>query len=130
MSSTMRTSGPASTSPCGSGDGVGTAVSSTRGDPGRAGGRPLPRSRRGARLLEAEPELEVAAVCDDLDSLLDAVDAERPDVVVTDIRMPPGNTDEGIQAAERLRETHPDVGRRRAQPVRDPELRARAPRSG
>ena len=62
------------------------------------------------RLLEAQPDLEVAAVCGDLDSLLAAVDAERPDVVVTDIRMPPAETDEGIQAAERLRETHPDVG--------------------
>ena len=62
------------------------------------------------RLLETEPELEVAAVCGDLDSLLAAVDAEHPDVVVTDIRMPPGNTDEGIQAAARLRETHPEVG--------------------
>jgi DNA-binding NarL/FixJ family response regulator len=67
--------------------------------------------REGVRmLLEAEPELEVAAACEDLDSLLDAVEAKRPDVVVTDIRMAPGNTDEGIQAAERLRETHPDIG--------------------
>ena len=62
------------------------------------------------RLLETQPGLEVAAVCDDLDSLLAAVEAESPDVVVTDIRMPPGNADEGIQAAERLRETHPDMG--------------------
>jgi DNA-binding NarL/FixJ family response regulator len=62
------------------------------------------------RLLESEPELEVVAVCDDLDSLLAAVDAQRPDVVLTDIRMPPGSADEGIQAAERLRETHPAVG--------------------
>ena len=62
------------------------------------------------RLLETQPDLEVAAVCGDLDSLLAAVDAERPDVVVTDIRMPPGDTDEGIQAAERLRETNPEVG--------------------
>jgi DNA-binding NarL/FixJ family response regulator len=62
------------------------------------------------RLLETQDGLEVAAVCEDLDSLLAAVDAERPDVVVTDIRMPPGNTDEGIQAATRLRETHPGVG--------------------
>ena len=46
-------------------------------------------------------------MCGDLDSLLEAVDADRPDVVVTDIRMPPGNTDEGIQAAARLRETIP-----------------------
>jgi DNA-binding NarL/FixJ family response regulator len=62
------------------------------------------------RLLETVPELEVAAECGDLDSLLAAVDAERPDVVLTDIRMPPGNSDEGIQAAERLRATHPEVG--------------------
>jgi DNA-binding NarL/FixJ family response regulator len=62
------------------------------------------------RLLEAQPDLEIAAVCDDLDSLLAAVETERPDVVITDIRMPPGNADEGIQAAERLRETDPNVG--------------------
>ena len=62
------------------------------------------------RLLETRPDIEVAAACEDLDSLLAAVDAERPNVVVTDIRMPPGGTDEGIQAAERLRETNPDVG--------------------
>jgi len=62
------------------------------------------------RLLETRPDLEVVAACDDLASLLAAVDSERPDVVVTDIRMPPGETDEGIQAAERLRETNPDVG--------------------
>ena len=62
------------------------------------------------RLLETQPGLEVAAVCDDLDSLLAAVEAERPDVVVTDIRMPPGHADEGIQAAERLRETDPETG--------------------
>jgi DNA-binding NarL/FixJ family response regulator len=62
------------------------------------------------RLLETQPDLEIAAVCDDLDSLLAAVAAERPDVVITDIRMPPGNADEGIQAAERLRATDPNVG--------------------
>jgi DNA-binding NarL/FixJ family response regulator/DNA-binding SARP family transcriptional activator len=62
------------------------------------------------RLLEMNSDLEVAAVCDDLESLLAAVEAERPDVVVTDIRMPPGNLDEGIQASDRLRAEHPDVG--------------------
>jgi DNA-binding NarL/FixJ family response regulator len=62
------------------------------------------------RLLEADPELEVAAVCGDLDSLFAAVETEHPDVVVTDIRMPPGNSDEGIQAADRLRTTDPNVG--------------------
>ena len=62
------------------------------------------------RLLETESDLEVAAVAGDLGSLLAAVDAEQPDVVITDIRMPPGNTNEGIQAAERLRETNPEIG--------------------
>jgi DNA-binding NarL/FixJ family response regulator len=67
--------------------------------------------REGVRsLLEAEPGFEVAAVCTDLDSLLEAVDRESPDVVVTDIRMPPGHSDEGIQAARRLRGTHPGLG--------------------
>jgi len=62
------------------------------------------------RLLATRADIEVVAVCGDLESLLAAVDAEQPDVVVTDIRMPPGGTDEGIQAAERLRESHPDIG--------------------
>jgi DNA-binding NarL/FixJ family response regulator len=62
------------------------------------------------RLLETEPEIEVVAACGDLDSLLAAVEDSNPDVVLTDIRMPPSGVDEGIQAAERLRETHPDLG--------------------
>jgi len=62
------------------------------------------------RLLEAQDDLEIAAVCDDLDSLLAAVEAEQPDVVVTDIRMPPTHTDEGLQIAARLRKTQPQVG--------------------
>ena len=67
--------------------------------------------REGLRhLLETQDDLEVVAACGDLDALLETVAAERPDVVVTDIRMPPGLTDEGIQAATRLRETSPEVG--------------------
>jgi DNA-binding NarL/FixJ family response regulator len=62
------------------------------------------------RLLETQDDIEIAAACGDLDSLLATVDAERPDVVVTDIRMPPGHQDEGIQAAIGLRDTHPEVG--------------------
>lgn len=62
------------------------------------------------RLLDAQPEIEVVAVCGDLDSLLQAVDQESPDVVVTDVRMPPGGSDEGIQAARRLRATKPGLG--------------------
>jgi DNA-binding NarL/FixJ family response regulator len=67
--------------------------------------------REGLRqVLERRPEIEIAAVCDDLDSLLAAVEKERPDVVLTDIRMPPTGTDEGIRAANLLRETHPQIG--------------------
>jgi len=62
------------------------------------------------RLLGTQPDLEVVGACGDLDALYALVEAEHPDVVLTDIRMPPGETDEGIQAAVRLRETHPDVG--------------------
>jgi DNA-binding NarL/FixJ family response regulator len=62
------------------------------------------------QLLGAAPGIEVVSVCDDLDSLLGAIQAELPDVVVTDIRMPPTNTDEGIRVASQLRETHPEIG--------------------
>ena len=67
--------------------------------------------REGVRgLLDSQADIEVVAVCGDLDSLFAAVEAEHPDVVVTDIRMPPGNADEGIQAAARLRASEPDIG--------------------
>jgi DNA-binding NarL/FixJ family response regulator len=62
------------------------------------------------QLLASSPGLEVVATCGDLDSLLEAVDRERPDLVLTDIRMPPSNSDEGIQVAGRLRESHPEIG--------------------
>lgn len=58
----------------------------------------------------AAPALEVVALCQDLPTLLDSVDRERPDVVVTDIRMPPTNTDEGIRVAAIMRERHPGIG--------------------
>ena len=63
-----------------------------------------------SRLIAAEPDLELAGTCADLPGLLAAVDEEPPDVVVTDIRMPPSGTDEGIRAANTVRERHPEVG--------------------
>ena len=63
-----------------------------------------------SRLLERESDLELLGAAADLPSLLTLIDAVRPDVVVTDIRMPPTGTDEGIQAATWLRQEHPDVG--------------------
>jgi DNA-binding NarL/FixJ family response regulator len=62
------------------------------------------------RLLGLHDDLEVVASCADYDGLLSAVETAEPDVVVTDIRMPPDHTDEGIRAAQRLRDDHPAVG--------------------
>src|SRR5918997_574592 len=62
------------------------------------------------QVLGASPSINVLASCDDLDSLLEAVELHRPDVVLTDIRMPPTYTDEGIRAAAQLHVEHPDVG--------------------
>ena len=105
---------------------TGTGVSSGHADPGRPRrrspdrprGRPAAarhparhRGRRGVR----RPRLPAwRGGC------------QGPEVVVTDIRMPPDNTDEGIRAAERLRETPSRCRRRRAQPIRHAELRPRA----
>lgn len=62
------------------------------------------------RLLEPQPDIEVVSACADLPSLLEAIEAEQPDVVLTDIRMPPSSSDEGIQVADRLRQTSPETG--------------------
>ena len=67
--------------------------------------------REGVRaLIDTQDELELVGVCGDLPSLIAAVEANPPDVVITDIRMPPDQTDEGVQAAQWLREAHPDIG--------------------
>ena len=62
------------------------------------------------QLLDASPTVDVVGSCGDVDALFALVEAEGPDVVMTDIRMPPSNTDEGVQVAARLRETSPEVG--------------------
>lgn len=62
------------------------------------------------RVLEAIEDVDLVATCGDLDTLREAIDSTRPDVVVTDIRMPPGHSDEGIRIAEELRTSQPDVG--------------------
>ena len=62
------------------------------------------------KLIDLEDDLEVVAVCADYPSLVKSVDQEVPDVVVTDIRMPPTGTDEGIRAANELRGRYPDMG--------------------
>jgi DNA-binding NarL/FixJ family response regulator len=62
------------------------------------------------RALEELEDVDVVATCADLDDLRTTIDAVRPDVVLTDIRMPPTNTDEGIRLARELRQSHPDIG--------------------
>jgi DNA-binding NarL/FixJ family response regulator len=62
------------------------------------------------QLLAASPSVEVVATCGDLEALLEAIERERPDVVLTDIRMPPTHTEEGIRLAARLRDSHPETG--------------------
>jgi DNA-binding NarL/FixJ family response regulator len=63
-----------------------------------------------AHLLETDPRVDLVAQCKDGTELAAVVEAERPDVVVTDIRMPPSGDDEGVAFANRLRETHPEMG--------------------
>jgi len=62
------------------------------------------------RVLERADDVAVVGAYGDLDELTAAVDDQRPDVVVTDIRMPPTGTDEGIRLANELRRSHPEVG--------------------
>ena len=62
------------------------------------------------RLLTSDPDVEVVGSVADAQSLRRACEELRPDVVLTDIRMPPTHTDEGIRLAAELRESDPDVG--------------------
>ena len=61
-------------------------------------------------LLNETAGIELVAACEDADSLRSAIDREQPDVVLTDIRMPPDHRDEGIRVANELRRTQPEVG--------------------
>jgi DNA-binding NarL/FixJ family response regulator len=62
------------------------------------------------RALSTDPEVTVVATAEDYDAAVELVDTHRPTIVVTDIRMPPTSTDEGIRLARWIRTAHPDVG--------------------
>jgi DNA-binding NarL/FixJ family response regulator len=62
------------------------------------------------RVLTESPDIELVGTAADADTLAASIDEKQPDVVVTDIRMPPNGTDEGIAIAAQLRESHPEVG--------------------
>jgi DNA-binding NarL/FixJ family response regulator len=61
-------------------------------------------------LLREVGELDLVATVTDRDELLSAVEQTDPDAVLTDIRMPPTYSTEGIEAAKRIRSEHPDIG--------------------
>ena len=63
-----------------------------------------------AQVLAGQQNIELVGAYADLPSLLEAIEADPPDVVLTDIRMPPSLSDEGIRFAALMRETNPDVG--------------------
>jgi DNA-binding NarL/FixJ family response regulator len=63
-----------------------------------------------AALLSESEDVEVVATVSDRDELLAAVEEHSPDAILTDIRMPPTNTTEGIEAAKRIRAEHPGTG--------------------
>jgi len=63
-----------------------------------------------AAVLATLPDVEVVAEADDRPGLIAAVDEQRPDLVITDVRMPPTLTNEGITAAREIRSRHPDIG--------------------
>ena len=66
--------------------------------------------RAGVVRLLTDEGFDVIAEAGDYDALVVAIDRDAPDLVITDIRMPPTNTDEGLQAAAYIRANHPDVG--------------------
>src|SRR5919197_325547 len=63
-----------------------------------------------AALLQASDDVELIGTASALDELLLAVEELKPEVVLTDIRMPPSHTTEGIEAARKIRSDHPDIG--------------------
>jgi len=62
------------------------------------------------RVLERADDIEIVGTCSDAATLRRTIEEARPDVVLTDIRMPPSGTDEGIQVADELRGSHPEIG--------------------
>jgi DNA-binding NarL/FixJ family response regulator len=66
--------------------------------------------REGLARLFADDGHDVVATLGDADSVVEVVDAEQPDLVVIDIRMPPTYTDEGARAAREIKDRHPEVG--------------------
>jgi DNA-binding NarL/FixJ family response regulator len=94
-------------------------AASERGEPDRGGQRPPIRVvladdayllREALRHLLDTPTIHVVGECEDARAVPELVDAERADLLITDIRMPPSGEDEGIRLAVALRRSHPALG--------------------
>jgi DNA-binding NarL/FixJ family response regulator len=66
--------------------------------------------REGVRMLLEQAGYRLLAAVENYDELLDAVETHKPEIVITDIRMPPTRTDEGVRAALEIRKAHPEIG--------------------
>jgi len=87
--------------------------------------------REGLRsLLDLADDIELVAMCENYDELMQAVETHEPHVVLTDIRMPPTQTDEGIRAAVDIRSAYPDTGVVVLSQYADPEYAIRLFRGG
>lgn len=73
-------------------------------------GEDQPLVRKGVVAVLEEAGFEVVGVAGDAPDLIRKARAHKPDVVITDIQMPPGNTDDGLRAAQQIRADQPDVG--------------------
>ena len=78
-----------------------------------------------AQILNRSPDIDLVATADDEPTLLAAIEKTRPDVVVTDVRMPPTGTDEGVRVAARLATSKPDIGVVIVSQYSDPEWLSR-----
>ena len=73
-------------------------------------GEDQPLVLKGIVTVLEEGGFEVAGVAADAPDLIRKTRAHKPDVVIADIQMPPGNTDDGLRAAQQIRADQPDVG--------------------
>jgi DNA-binding NarL/FixJ family response regulator len=78
-----------------------------------------------AQILDRSPDIDLVATAHDEPTLLAAIEETLPDVVVTDVRMPPTGTDEGVRVAGRLATAQPDIGVVIVSQYSDPEWLSR-----
>jgi DNA-binding NarL/FixJ family response regulator len=73
-------------------------------------GEDHPLTRKGIVTVLDEAGFDVVGTAADASDLVRKAGAHKPDVVITDIQMPPGNTDDGLRAAKQIRAAHPEIG--------------------